>query len=60
MIKEIHEQPAAITRTITPRIKDMLPDFSEDAIADSFFENVSDITIVACGTAMYAGMVGKP
>ena len=59
MIKEIHEQPAAITRTITPRIKDMLPDFSEDAIADSFFENVSDITIVACGTAMYAGMVGK-
>ena len=57
MIKEIHEQPAAITRTITPRIKDMLPDFSEDAIADSFFENVSDITIVACGTAMYAGMV---
>ena len=59
MIKEIHEQPAAITRTITPRIKDMLPDFSEDAIADSFFENVSDITIVACGTAMHAGMVGK-
>ena len=59
MIKEIHEQPAAITRTITPRIKDMLPDFSEDAIPDSFFENVSDITIVACGTAMYAGMVGK-
>ena len=59
MIKEIHEQPAAITRTITPRIKDMLPDFSEDAIPDSFFENVNDITIVACGTAMYAGMVGK-
>ena len=59
MIKEIHEQPAAITRTLTPRIKDMLPDFSEDAIPDSFFENVNDITIVACGTAMYAGMVGK-
>lgn len=59
MIKEIHEQPAAITRTITPRIKDLLPDFSEDAIPDSFFENVNDITIVACGTAMYAGMVGK-
>lgn len=59
MIKEIHEQPAAITRTITPRIKDLLPDFSEDAIPDSFFENVNDITIVACGTAMYAGMIGK-
>ena len=59
MMKEIHEQPQAITRTITPRIKDMLPDFSEDGIPDSFFEDVNDITIVACGTAMYAGMVGK-
>lgn len=59
MIKEIHEQPAAITKTITPRIKDSLPDFTEDGIPDSFFEDVSDITIVACGTAMYAGMVGK-
>ena len=59
MIKEIHEQPAAITRTITPRIKDLLPDFSEDAIPDSFFADVRDITIIACGTAMYAGMVGK-
>ena len=59
MIKEIHEQPQAITRTITPRIKDMLPDFSEDGIPDSFFEDVNDITIVACVTAMYAGMVGK-
>lgn len=59
MIKEIHEQPQAITRTITPRIKDMLPDFSEDGIPDSFFADVNDITIVACGTAMYAGMVGK-
>lgn len=59
MLKEIHEQPAAITRTIAPRIKDFLPDFTEDAIPDSFFQNCSDITVVACGTAMYAGMVGK-
>lgn len=59
MLKEINEQPAAITRTITPRIKDGLPDFLEDHIPDSFFENCRDITIVACGTAMYAGMVGK-
>lgn len=59
MLKEINEQPAAITRTITPRIKDGLPDFSEDNIPESLFENCRDITIVACGTAMYAGMVGK-
>ena len=59
MIKEINEQPDAITRTITPRIKNSLPDFSEDNIPDSFFEGCKDITIIACGTAMYAGMVGK-
>ena len=59
MLKEIHEQPAAITRTIAPRIKNGLPDFTEDSIPDSFFENCSDITVVACGTAMYAGMVGR-
>ena len=59
MLKEIHEQPTAITRTITPRIKDSLPCFEDDNIPDSFFEDISDITVVACGTAMYAGMVGK-
>ena len=59
MIKEIHEQPDAILRTISPRIKNGLPFFADDNIPDSLFENVSDITIVACGTAMYAGMVGK-
>ncbi|MBE5906290.1 MAG: glutamine--fructose-6-phosphate transaminase (isomerizing) [Lachnospiraceae bacterium] len=59
MLKEIHEQPDAITRTITPRIVDGLPDFTEDGVPEDFFENVSDITVVACGTAMYAGMVGR-
>ncbi|MGN0171078.1 MAG: glutamine--fructose-6-phosphate transaminase (isomerizing) [Lachnospiraceae bacterium] len=59
MLKEIHEQPDAIVRTITPRLKDGLPDFAEDGLPDSFFEDVHDITVVACGTAMYAGMVGK-
>lgn len=59
MLKEINEQPAAITRTITSRIQNGLPDFSEDGIPESLFENCRDITIVACGTAMYAGMVGK-
>lgn len=59
MLKEINEQPAAITRTITPRIQNGLPDFSEDNIPESLFENCRDITVIACGTAMYAGMVGK-
>ena len=34
------------------------PCFEDDNIPDSFFEDISDITVVACGTAMYAGMVG--
>ncbi len=59
MLKEIHEQPEAITKTIAPRIKNGLPDFTEDGIEDSFFQDCTDITIIACGTAMYAGMVGR-
>lgn len=59
MIKEIHEQPDAFERTIGPRIKDGMPDFSDDNIPDSLFNGIKDITIIACGTAMYAGMVGR-
>jgi len=58
MIKEIHEQPTAIEKTIAMRIQNHLPDFSEDNIPDSLFEGVRDITIIACGTAMYAGNMG--
>lgn len=59
MLKEIHEQPEALTRTIAPRIANQLPDFTEDALPDQLFMGCTDITIVACGTAMHAGMVGK-
>lgn len=59
MIKEIHEQPEAFERTVNFRINNGLVDFSEDKIDDSLFIGIKDITVVACGTAMYAGMVGK-
>ena len=59
MLKEIHEQPEAIRKTVLPRIKDGLPDFKHEQIPDSLFANCENIAIVACGTAMYAGMVGK-
>ena len=58
MLKEIHEQPEAIRKTVLPRIKDGLPDFKHEQIPDSLFANCENIAIVACGTAMYAGMVG--
>lgn len=59
MLKEINEQPEAIERTITPRIKDGLPFLEDDGIDDDVLKNLNEIVIVACGTAMYAGMVGK-
>ena len=59
MLKEIYEQPDAIRNTIAPRINQELPDFTEDGIDDAIFKDCKRISIVACGTAMHAGMVGK-
>lgn len=59
MIKEINEQPLAIRTTIMPRIKDGLPCLEECGITIEKLKDFTNITIVACGTAMHAGMVGK-
>ena len=59
MLKEIHEQPNAVTKTISPRIKDGLPCFEECGLTDEMLRNYHHIFIVACGSAMHAGMVGK-
>lgn len=59
MLKEIHEQPESLHNTISPRIKDGLPDFSADNIPDSLFTDINRIVITACGTAMHAGLIGK-
>lgn len=59
MLKEINEQPETIKKTIDPRIKDGIPDFSEEGLTDDILKNVHSIHVVACGTAMHAGIVGK-
>ena len=59
MLKEIHEQPTAIKTTITPRINEGMVDFSECGLTDEILAGYDNIFVVACGTAMYAGMVGK-
>ncbi|MCI8268144.1 MAG: glutamine--fructose-6-phosphate transaminase (isomerizing) [Lachnospiraceae bacterium] len=59
MLKEIHEQPQAMRNTILPRVSKGLPDFSDDGISDSIFEHCNQVQIIACGTAMYAGMVAR-
>lgn len=59
MEKEIMEQPEAILRTIENRIKGGLPDFSADGLPDTLFTDCERITVVACGTAMHAGLVAQ-
>lgn len=59
MLKEIHEQPEALKNTILPRLREGVPDFTADKIPDSLFEDKNQIQIVACGTAMHAGMVAQ-
>lgn len=59
MFKEINEQPVAIKNTINPRIKDNVPDFTAEGITDELLNKYNKIHIVACGTAMHAGLVGK-
>ncbi len=59
MLKEIHEQPTAVSTTITPRIADNMPDFSQEGFDAKKLAEYKHIFIVACGTAMHAGMVGK-
>ncbi len=59
MIKEINEQPTAILNTITPRIQNGLPRLNLPNLPDDSFGKYKSIQIVACGTAMHAGMIGK-
>lgn len=59
MLKEICEQPDALKKTINPRIKKGLPDFSECGLTDEKLRSYHHIYIVGCGSAMHAGMVGK-
>ena len=59
MEKEIMEQPQVVGDTILPRIKDGKPDFTAEGIKDSTLSDCKRICVIACGTAMHAGLVGK-
>ena len=59
MIKEINEEPSAIRTTLGSRIKNGLPDFTGDGFDVGVFKKVSRVHIVACGTAMHAGLIAK-
>ncbi len=59
MLKEINEEPTVIPSTLHPRIKDGLPCFSQDGFDTSLFKKISRVHIVACGTAMHAGLIAQ-
>ena len=59
MLQEIQEQPTALKTTITPRIMEHMPFLEECGITTEMLNHFHKIYIVACGTAMHAGMVGK-
>lgn len=64
MLKEIHEQPKALTDTMRPRfVKDgeSITDIQFDEIkgTEDFWKNAKRIVITACGTAYHAGVVAK-
>ncbi|HWP95985.1 MAG TPA: glutamine--fructose-6-phosphate transaminase (isomerizing) [Syntrophomonadaceae bacterium] len=58
MLKEIHEQPEAIRKTLAGRIIDGAVNFS-DLDFDDVLRNTKKIFMVACGTAYHAGVVGQ-
>ncbi len=59
MMKEIMEQPEVMRNTIMPRIQDGLPFLVSDGVDDEVLRSIREIRVVACGTAMHAGMIFK-
>ena len=59
MLKEINEQPTAITATVSPRVEDGMPDLRIPQLTDEVLHGIGTVHLVGCGTAMHAGMVGK-
>ena len=60
MLKEIHEQPKILKHTISSRVKGSSRISLEGLnLSDRDIKNISNIIILACGTAYHAGLVGK-
>ncbi len=59
MKKEIFEEPEAVRKTLSPRLLDGMPDFSDEGLDTERIARAKKITLVACGTAMHAAYLGK-
>ncbi len=59
MLKEIYEQPTSIRETIGTRAQNGVCNFQELNFTKEYLESLKQIYIVACGTAMHAGLSAK-
>ncbi|BDZ63845.1 glutamine--fructose-6-phosphate transaminase (isomerizing) [Agromyces mangrovi Wang et al. 2018] len=60
MQKEVSEQPEAVANTLRGRLVDGTVVVGElEALGDDVLRGIRRITVIACGTAAYAGMVAK-
>lgn len=59
MLKEIYEQPNSIRETIGSKLSENKISFNDFAVSKDFLETINRIYIVACGTAMNAGLATK-
>ncbi len=59
MLKEIYEQPKAVTDTLNPRIRDGKVEIEELGMTDEEIRALKKIYIVACGSAYHTGVVAK-
>ncbi len=59
MFKEILEQPEALQKTISPRIREGRVVLDDIRLTADYVRSVSRIYMIACGSAYHAGVVGK-
>lgn len=59
MLKEIHEEPETIRKTVGAGTRGGFPDFGAGNVDMAALDRAGHIYIVACGTAMHAGLIGK-
>ena len=59
MLKEIHEQPAAVRDTLGSLVKDGKIDLTNAGITDDMISSLSQIIITACGSAWHVGMAAQ-
>ena len=57
MMKEIHEQPKAIQDTMNSKMRDGKIDLSDVGLSEDDIKNISQVIIVACGSAYHTGVV---